>query len=118
LLLQSFVGYSFHNALSTHDAIIGGTLNVCKAVKDYATNTRMYFAATSEMFSQPKESPQNENRAFLQRSQYAVSKLVGVWTVTTYRDAYKLYMMNEILFNRESEVGGTESITRKIRWVW
>ncbi len=34
LAAQSFVGYSFQNALSTYDANIGGTLNVCNAVKD------------------------------------------------------------------------------------
>ena len=114
LAAQSFVGYSFQNALSTYDANIGGTLNVCNAVKDYSPDTRMYFAATSEMFGQPKESPQNENTPFLPRSPYAVSKLAGLWTVRTYRDAYKLYMTNGILFNHESEVRGPEFVTRKI----
>jgi len=102
LAAQSFVGYSFQNALSTYDANIGGTLNVCNAAKDYSPDTRMYFAATSEMFGQPKESPQNENIPFLPRSPYAVSKLAGLWTVRTYRDAYRLYMTNGILFNHES----------------
>jgi len=114
LAAQSFVGYSFQNALSTYDANIGGTLNVCNAVKDYSPDTRMYFAATSEMFGQPKESPQNENTPFIPRSPYAVSKLAGLWTVRTYRDAYKLYMTNGILFNHESEVRGPEFVTRKI----
>ncbi|MGC8618773.1 MAG: GDP-mannose 4,6-dehydratase, partial [Thermoplasmata archaeon] len=36
---QSFVGYSFQNALSTYDANIGGTLNVCNAIKDYSPDT-------------------------------------------------------------------------------
>jgi GDPmannose 4,6-dehydratase len=48
------------------------------------------------------------------RSPYAVSKLAGLWTVRTYRDAYKLYMSNGILFNHESEVRGPEFVTRKI----
>ena len=74
LAAQSFVGYSFQNALSTYDSNIRGTLNVCNAVKDYSPDTRMYFAATSEMFGQPKESPQNESTPFLQKSPYAVSK--------------------------------------------
>ena len=74
----------------------------------------MYFAATSELFGQPKEKPQNENTPFLPRSPYAVSKLAGLWTVRTYRDAYKLYMTNGILFNHESEVRGPEFVTRKI----
>ena len=114
LAAQSFVGYSFQNALSTYDANIGGTLNICNAVKDSSPDTRMYFAATSELFGQPKEAPQNEMTPFLPRSPYAVSKLAGIWTVRTYRDAYKLYMSNGILFNHESEVRGPEFVTRKI----
>ena len=114
LAAQSFVGYSFQNALSTYDANIGGTLNVCNAVKDSSPDTRMYFAATSELFGQPKETPQNEMTPFFPRSPYAVSKLAGIWTVRTYREAYKLYMANGILFNHESEVRGPEFVTRKI----
>jgi GDPmannose 4,6-dehydratase len=114
LAAQSFVGYSFQNALSTYDANIGGTLNVCNAIKDASPDTRMYFAATSELFGQPKETPQNEMTPFFPRSPYAISKLAGIWTVRTYRDAYKLYMSNGILFNHESEVRGPEFVTRKI----
>ena len=74
----------------------------------------MYFAATSELFGQPKETPQNEMTPFFPKSPYAVSKLAGLWTVRTYRDAYKLFMVNGILFNHESEVRGPEFVTRKI----
>ena len=114
LAAQSFVGYSFQNALSTYDANIGGTLHVCNAIKDSSSDTRMYFAATSELFGQPKETPQNEMTPFFPRSPYAVSKLAGIWTVRTYRGAYKLFMSNGILFNHESEVRGPEFVTRKI----
>ncbi len=114
LAAQSFVGYSFQNAVSTYDANIGGTLNVCNAIRDSSPDTRMYFAATSELFGQPKETPQNESTPFLPRSPYAISKLAGIWTVRTYREAYKLYMANGILFNHESEVRGPEFVTRKI----
>lgn len=114
LAAQSFVGYSFQNALSTYDANIGGTLNVCNAVRDSSPDTKLYFAATSELYGQPKETPQNEKTPFYPRSPYAVSKLAGIWTVRTYRDAYKLYMSSGILFNHESEVRGPEFVTRKI----
>ncbi len=114
LAAQSFVGYSFQNALSTYDANIGGTLNICNAIKDYSPDTRLYFAATSELFGQPKETPQNENTQLNPRSPYAVSKLAGLWTVRTYREAYKVFMSNGILFNHESEVRGPEFVTRKI----
>lgn len=114
LAAQSFVGYSFKNARSTYDVNIGGTLNVCNSIRDSSPDTRMYFAATSELFGQPRETPQNELTPFLPRSPYAISKMAGFWTVKTYRDAYKLYMSNGILFNHESEVRGPEFVTRKI----
>ncbi len=114
LAAQSFVGYSFLNPASTYDVNISGTLNVCNAIKDHSPDTRMYFAATSELFGQPTEVPQSENTPFQPRSPYAVSKLAGIWTVRNYREAYKLFMSNGILFNHESEVRGPEFVTRKI----
>ena len=64
LAAQSFVGYSFQNALSTYDVNIGGTLNICNAVRDSSPDTKLYFAATSELYGQPKETPQNERTPF------------------------------------------------------
>ena len=114
LAAQSFVGYSFQNPSSTYDVNIGGTLNVVNAIKDYSPDTRLYFAATSELYGQPKITPQNEETPFQPRNPYAVSKLAGYWTVKMYRDAYNLYLSNGILFNHESEVRGPEFVTRKI----
>ena len=51
---------------------------------------------------------------FFLRIPYAVSKLAGIWAVRTYRETYKLFMVNGILFNHESEVYGPEFVTRKI----
>ena len=114
LAAQSFVGYSFQNPSSTYDVNISGTLNIANAIKDYSPDTRMYFASTSEMYGQPKITPQDEETPLQPRSPYAVSKLAGFWTIKTYRDAYNLYMANGILFNHESEVRGPEFVTRKI----
>lgn len=114
LAAQSFVGYSFENPSSTYDVNISGTLNISNALKDYSPSTKMYFAATSELFGQPTETPQNEGTMFKPRSPYAISKLAGFWTTKTYREAYDLFMANGILFNHESEVRGPEFVTRKI----
>ena len=114
LAAQSFVGYSFQNPASTYDVNISGTLNVVNAIKEYSPKTKMYFAATSEMFGQPETTPQNEETVLKPRSPYAVSKLAGYWTTKTYREAYDLFIANGILFNHESEVRGPEFVTRKI----
>lgn len=114
LAAQSFVGYSFENPSSTYDVNISGTLNILNAIKEYSPNTRMYFAGSSEMFGQPEHVPQSEDTPFTPRSPYAISKLAGYWTCRNYREAYKLFISNGILFNHESEYRGPEFVTRKI----
>lgn len=114
LAAQSFVELSFQNPKLTYDVNIGGTLNVVNSVKDFSPHSRMYFAATSEIFGKAIKQPQNEETPFYPRSPYGVSKLAGFWTVKNYRESYNLFMSNGILFNHESEMRGPEFVTRKI----
>ncbi len=114
LAAQSFVGLSFENPQSTYDINIGGTMNIANAVKEYSQRSRVYFAATSELYGKAQAVPQNEATPFHPRSPYAVSKLAGFWTIKNYREAYGLYLTNGILFNHESEHRGPEFVTRKI----
>ncbi|ABO35604.1 GDP-mannose 4,6-dehydratase [Methanococcus maripaludis C5] len=114
LAAQSFVGFSFENPKFTYDVNIGGTLNVVNAVKEYSSDSKVYFAATSELFGKVQEIPQKETTSFYPRSPYGVSKLAGFWTIKNYRESYDLFMSNGILFNHESEMRGPEFVTRKI----
>ncbi|MCW1294355.1 MAG: GDP-mannose 4,6-dehydratase [Candidatus Parvarchaeota archaeon] len=114
LAAQSFVGYSFENPTFTYHNNIMGTLNVLNAVKEKSINTKLYFAATSELFGKVTTAPQNEETPFMPNSPYAISKLAGYWTAKSYREAYNLFFCNGILFNHESEVRGPEFVTRKI----
>jgi GDPmannose 4,6-dehydratase len=114
LAAQSFVGLSFENPRHTYEVNIDGTLNVVNAVKVFSPKTKVYFAATSELFGKVQETPQNERTSFYPRSPYGVSKLAGFWTMKNYRESYDLFMSNGILFNHESEARGPEFVTRKI----
>jgi GDPmannose 4,6-dehydratase len=114
LAAQSFVGFSFENPRFTYDVNIGGTLNVTNAVKEYAPSSKLYFAATSELYGKVQEIPQKETTPFYPRSPYGVSKLAGFWTIKNYRESYDLFMSNGILFNHESPMRGPEFVTRKI----
>ncbi len=114
LAAQSFVFLSFTNPKSTYDINIGGTLNVVNSIKEYSSESKLYFAATSELYGKVRETPQNEETPFYPRSPYGVSKLAGFWTIKNYRESYKLFMSNGILFNHESKFRGKEFVTRKI----
>lgn len=114
LAAQSFVGLSFENPKFTYDVNIGGTLNIVNAIKEFSSHSRLYFAATSELYGKVQETPQTETTPFYPRSPYGVSKLAGFWTVKNYRESYDLFMSNGILFNHESPLRGPEFVTRKI----
>ena len=114
LAAQSFVAYSFSDEFSTLLTNINGTHHMLSAIKEIVPSCRFYFAGSSEMFGNAKESPQNENTPFRPRSAYGISKLTGYHLVRNYREAYGLFAVSGILFNHESPRRGFEFVTRKI----
>ena len=115
LAAQSFVGYSFEDEFSTLNININGTHYVLSALKEFAeSKVKFYFAGSSEMFGKAKTTPQNENTPFYPRSAYGISKVTGYYLTRNYREAYKLYASNGILFNHESPRRGFEFVSRKI----
>jgi GDPmannose 4,6-dehydratase len=114
LAAQSFVAYSFSDEFSTLSTNINGTHHMLSAVKEIVPSCRFYFAASSEMFGNANESPQNENTPFRPRSAYGISKLTGYHLARNYRETYGMFVVNGILFNHESPRRGFEFVTRKI----
>lgn len=114
LAAQSFVSYSFEDEFSTLQSNISGTHYLLSAAKDNVPNARIYFAASSEMFGEAKEVPQNEDTPFNPRSAYGISKVAGFHLTKNYREAYNIYACNGILYNHESSRRGFEFVTRKI----
>jgi GDPmannose 4,6-dehydratase len=114
---QSHVKVSFENPEYTADADALGTLRLLDCMRDHVLHTgrdvRLYQAGSSEMFGAAKP-PQNELTPFYPRSPYAVSKVAAHWYAVNYREAYKLFISNGILFNHESPRRGETFVTRKI----
>jgi GDPmannose 4,6-dehydratase len=117
LAAQSHVRVSFDQPEYTADVVATGTLRLLEAVRDYVANSgrqiRFYQAGSSEMFGAAKP-PQSETTDFYPRSPYAASKVAAHWYAVNYREAYKLFICNGILFNHESERRGETFVTRKI----
>ena len=114
LAAQSFVSYSFEDEFSTIGTNLNGTHYVLAALRDRAPHCRFYFAASSEMFGNARESPQNEDTPFYPRSSYGISKLAGFHLTKNYREVYDLFGLSGILFNHESPRRGLEFVTRKV----
>ena len=111
---QSYIDYAFKDEFSTLNTNINGTHYLLSAIKEFSPKTKMYFAASSEMFGKALEIPQNEETPFYPRSTYGISKVAGFDLTRNYREAYNIFCCSGILFNHESPRRGFEFVTRKI----
>ncbi len=116
LAAQSHVAVSFEVPEYTANADAIGALRILEAIKFHGMQkkTKFYQAGTSEMFGKVKTKPQNEKTAFYPRSPYGVAKLYAHWITVNYREAYKIFACNGILFNHESPFRGETFVTKKI----
>ncbi|MFZ4555166.1 MAG: GDP-mannose 4,6-dehydratase [Pseudanabaena sp.] len=115
---QSHVRVSFDSPEYTADTVGMGTLRLLEALRDYQQRNdleiRFYQAGSSEMYGLVQAVPQNEDTPFYPRSPYACAKVYAHWQTINYRESYKLFACNGILFNHESPRRGETFVTRKI----
>ena len=116
LAAQSHVAVSFEVPEYTANSDAIGALRILEAIRilKLQNKTKYYQASTSELYGEVQQTPQNEKTPFYPRSPYAVAKLYAYWITVNYREAYKIYACNGILFNHESPVRGETFVTRKI----
>lgn len=116
LAAMSHVKVSFDNPEYTANADGIGILRLLEAIRllKLENKTRIYQASTSELFGLVQEVPQTEKTPFYPRSPYGVAKLYAYWIMVNYREAYKMFACNGILFNHESPLRGETFVTRKI----
>jgi GDPmannose 4,6-dehydratase len=111
---QSHVRVSFDIPEYTGDITALGTTRLLDAIRESGIPARFYNAASSEMFGQGLEFPQNELTPFRPRSPYGCAKLYSYWMTRNARDGYGLFAVNGILFNHESPRRGEIFVSRKI----
>ncbi|XP_065220874.1 GDP-mannose 4,6 dehydratase [Planococcus citri] len=116
LAAQSHVKVSFELSEYTAEVDAVGTLRLLDAIRTskLVSQIKFYQASTSELYGKVLETPQKETTPFYPRSPYAVAKLYGYWATVNYREAYKMFACNGILFNHESPRRGENFVTRKI----
>ena len=116
LAAMSHVAVSFETPEYTANADGIGTLRILEAVRllGLIKKTKVYQASTSELYGLVQEVPQSEKTPFYPRSPYAVAKMYAYWITVNYREAYKMFAVNGILFNHESPLRGETFVTRKI----
>jgi GDPmannose 4,6-dehydratase len=114
LASQSSVGLSFEQPAETLDSSVTGVLNLLEAIRLRKKAVRFYNASSSECFGDNANQPANERTSFRPQSPYAVAKSSAHWLVANYRESYRIFACNGILFNHESPLRQGRFVTRKI----
>lgn len=116
LAAQSHVQISFELPKYTLDVNGGGTLAVLEAVRKFSPKSKIYHAATSEMFgnSIDDDGYQRETTRLSPVSPYGCSKLYAHSLCHNYRNAYNMFICSGILFNHESPRRGINFVTNKV----
>ena len=112
---QSHVRTSFEIPEFTANVDAIGSLRILEAIRvlNLQKKTKYYQASTSEIFGDT-QIPQNEKTEFRPRSPYAIAKLYAYWSTVNFREAYKIFAVNGILFNHEGTRRGVDVVSRKI----
>jgi GDPmannose 4,6-dehydratase len=113
---QSHVQISFDLPKYTLDTNAGGTLAVLEAARKFSKHSKIYHAATSEMFGNSCDADgfQRETTPLIPVSPYGCSKLYAHSLCHNYRNAYNMFICSGILFNHESPRRGINFVTNKV----
>ncbi len=99
--------------LTAESAAVGATA-MLEAIRHTRPGTRFYQASSSEIFGEPRETPQTEATPLSPVTPYGVAKAYAHFIVGSYRRRYGLYACSGILYNHESPRRPLEFVTRKV----
>jgi len=113
---QSHVRISFDMPQFTVKTNALGVLNMLESYRRICPEAKFYQASSSEMFgnSVDEDGFQRESTPMHPVSPYGCSKMFGYSIVKNYRNSYKLFATNGILFNHESPRRGSNFVTNKV----
>ena len=91
-----------------------GLVNFLEAIRQYSPQTRLFYAASSHIFGDPKQRVQDETTAVNPGCCYGITKAAGVFLCRLYRKEHGIFACVGILYNHESALRQPEFISKKI----
>jgi GDPmannose 4,6-dehydratase len=114
LAAPSFVPMSWDEPVLTAQFAAVGATAILEAIRETRAETRFYQASSSEIFGEPRQTPQNEQTPLAPVTPYGVAKAYAHFIVGSYRRRYGLFACSGILYNHESPRRPLDFVTRKV----
>jgi GDPmannose 4,6-dehydratase len=114
LAAPTFVPASWEDPSEIVAAIAGATAALLGAARRTDPATRVYVAASSEIFGDSGESPQHERSPMRPRTPYGVAKLAAHGLVGAFRERHGMFAVSGITYNHESPRRPARFLPRKV----
>jgi GDPmannose 4,6-dehydratase len=114
LAAPSFVPASWERPVQTAEFAAVGATALLEAVRAVDPAIRFYQASSSEIFGEPRETPQTERTPLAPVTPYGVAKAYAHFIVHSYRRLYGVFACSGILYNHESPRRPLQYLPRKV----
>src|SRR5207248_5252637 len=98
----SFVPASWEHPVETAEFAAVGATSLLEAISLVKPEVRFDQASSSEIFGEPRETPQTEATPLAPVTPYGVAKAYAHFSARSYRHRYGLFACSGILYNHES----------------
>jgi GDPmannose 4,6-dehydratase len=110
----SFVPMSWQQPVLTAEFAAVGATALLEAIRHVDPAIRFYQASSSEIFGEPRETPQTEETPLSPLTPYGVAKAYAHFMCGSYRKLYGLHASAGILYNHESPRRPIDFLPRKV----
>ena len=114
LAAPSFVPRSWDEPILTAEFAAVGATSMLEAIREVDPGIRFYQASSSEIFGEPRETPQTEETPPSPLTPYGVAKTYAHFIAGSYRRRYGMFTCCGILYNHESPLRPVDFLPRKV----
>jgi GDPmannose 4,6-dehydratase len=114
LAAPSFVPRSWDEPVLTAEFAAVGATSMLEAIRQVDESIRFYQASSSEIFGEPRETPQTEETPPSPVTPYGVAKTYAHFIASSYRRRYGMFTCCGILYNHESPLRPVDFLPRKV----
>lgn len=96
------------------DTNVISTINLLEGIRKFSPKTKLFYAASSQMFGTPKTPLQDENTPFNPENIYGITKHAATKLCHYYRNNYNVFASVGIMYAHESPLRGSNFVSKKI----